>query len=234
MWMFLRRQNKNVSRHVGLHHGVDLHMHVRDRSVHQTLLQLEARWIHTLNTTTHPGLHETQSFKPFLWILLQPHKLFSFSKYSLETANNNVFQPNTIHYSWIHCVIYLSRDNIIETLWFSSCMIHCIIFFCFCFIVHGYLLTCTFTLSCSDLAWIADPDWYNTASFFFPFPFVPLHSSHHCPALVRAVGVPLCGLMDAQGTSRRPSPSSAILAGPLRPVWLPTTWPASLGSVCGG
>lgn len=51
-----------VSRHVGLHHSFDLHIikftalehvpiHVRGGSVDQTLLQLEACWIHTLNYT---------------------------------------------------------------------------------------------------------------------------------------------------------------------------------------
>lgn len=65
------------NRHVGLCHNFDTHMiklmaleyvptHVRGGSIDQTLLQLEARWIHDLNATKYPGLNETPSFKPFL------------------------------------------------------------------------------------------------------------------------------------------------------------------------
>lgn len=66
-----------VSRHVGLEHNFDINMikftalehvpiHVRGGSIDHTLLQLETRWIHSLNATRYPRLNEYISFKSFL------------------------------------------------------------------------------------------------------------------------------------------------------------------------
>lgn len=66
-----------MSRHVGLFHDFSLNTikfialehippDVRGGSNDQKLLQLEARWSHSLKATTYPGLNEMLSYKTFL------------------------------------------------------------------------------------------------------------------------------------------------------------------------
>lgn len=40
--------------------------HARGGDIDQKLLQLETKWIHTLDATKYPGLNEYISFKSFL------------------------------------------------------------------------------------------------------------------------------------------------------------------------
>lgn len=66
-----------ISRHVGREHNFDVDMikftslkhvpiHVRGGGIDRTLLQLETKWIQSLNATRYPGLNEYISYKSFL------------------------------------------------------------------------------------------------------------------------------------------------------------------------
>lgn len=68
-----------INWHIATQHNSDPHViqfsalqhvppHARGGSIDNTLLQLETKWIHTLQATKFPGLNEHISFKPFLWV----------------------------------------------------------------------------------------------------------------------------------------------------------------------
>lgn len=77
------KMETSISRHVGLHHSYNLkcigffsleHLppHERGGGIDNKLLQLETRWIYTLQATRSPHLNKGISYKPFLWVIFLP------------------------------------------------------------------------------------------------------------------------------------------------------------------
>lgn len=75
--LYKGKTSTSINRHIAVHHDFNPHVvgftalehiptHVRGGDIDQKLLQLETKWIHTLDATRHPGLNEGISFKPFL------------------------------------------------------------------------------------------------------------------------------------------------------------------------
>lgn len=64
-----------ISRHIGLFHNhkrammgffalAHIPLNERDGDADKRLLQIEAKWIYTLQATQHPGFYENISYKP--------------------------------------------------------------------------------------------------------------------------------------------------------------------------